>query len=82
MRERQDEETAGADWRAVDVGSTCDMDERTIGVEHATWQPLELPGLPALIDKLGSNRRQRRCAPGSVIALPWPSMDAVRLQAA
>ncbi len=68
LLERQGEETPGADWETVDVGSACDMDGRTIGVEHAAWQALEMLGLPALLDELGFNRRQRCCALGSIIA--------------
>lgn len=44
------------------------MDGRTIGVEHAAWQALEMLGLGALFDELGFNRRQRCCALGSIIA--------------
>ena len=68
LLERQGGETAGADWETVDVGSACDMDGRTIGVEHAAWQALEMLGLGALLDELGFNRRQRCCALGSIIA--------------
>ena len=66
--ERQGEETAGADWETVDIGSVRDMDGRTIGVEHAALSALEALGLPALFDELGFNRRQRCCALGSIIA--------------
>ncbi len=68
LLERQGEETAGADWETVDIGSVRDMDGRTIGVEHAAWEALEALGLPALFDELGFNRRQRCCALGSIIA--------------
>ena len=68
LLERQGGETAGADWETVDVGSARDMDGRTIGVEHAAWQALEMLGLGALLDELGFNRRQRCCALGSIIA--------------
>lgn len=68
LLERQGGETAGEDWETVDVGSARDMDGRTIGVEHAAWQALEMLGLGALLDDLGFNRRQRCCALGSIIA--------------
>ncbi len=68
LLERQGGEADGADWETVDVASACDMDGRTIGVEHAAWQALEMLRLPALLDALGFNRRQRCCALGSIIA--------------
>ena len=66
--ERQGGETTGGDWETVDVASACDMDGRSIGVEHAAWQALETLGLGALFEELGFNRRQRCCALGSIIA--------------
>ena len=68
LLERQGGETVGADRETVDVDSACDMDGRSIGVEHAAWQALEMLGLSALLDEVGFNRRQRCYALGSIIA--------------
>jgi len=61
------EDAQQQDFQRVDVGSARDHTARTVGVEHAALQALEMLEMPQLLDGLGFNRRQRCCAMANIV---------------
>ncbi len=55
------------DLHRIDVNSVRDHTPRTIGVEHAALQALDMLGLPELLERLGFNRKQRLSAITNIV---------------
>ena len=68
LLERQEQTTPKpTSWDVVDTETAATSDTRTIGVEHAAMEALDLLGLPPLLDELGFTTRQKGCALASII---------------
>ena len=68
VRQSREPDTQGPDYQTVDINTATDFDQRSVGIEHAALSALEQFDLPALLDRLGFNRRMKVCAMATIIA--------------